>query len=55
MKTETVLKILKRYKKGLEVLNLEAQLKGESKDSEHYRNDQIAFETAIKIIERSNT
>lgn len=34
MKTETVLKILKRYKKGLEVLDLEAQLQGESKDSE---------------------
>lgn len=54
MKTITVLKILKRYEKSLSVMENEALRDSCSTDAEHYRNDKVAMQEAIKIIERSN-
>lgn len=54
IKTNTVIKILTRYKKGLALMEQEALSKA-SADAEHYRTDRLALEQAIKIIERSNT
>ena len=55
MKTETVLKKLKRYERYLQFMEAESMSQQEFKDAEHFRNDRLAFEQAIKIIEMSNT
>ena len=57
MKRETVLKVLKRYIKGLNVMYVE-ELNGDyPKLAEHYKFDIEALTQAIKIIEKegSNT
>ena len=51
MKIETVEKVLKRYAKGLQVMEDEAMTQNESKDAERYRLDKNAMYEAIKIIE----
>lgn len=55
MKQETVVKILKRYVKGLSVMEQESISQGNTIDAEHYMVDRKAFEQAIKFVERSNT
>lgn len=57
MKREAVLKKLKRYEKSLAFMEKESMESNERADAEHYRNDRIAFNEAIKLIEsgRSNT
>ena len=54
MKRETVLKKLKGYAKSLAYMEQESIANNDSVDTEHYRVDKLAFEEAIKIIERSN-
>lgn len=54
MKRETVLKKLKRYAKSLAFMEEESIVQNEPADAEHYKVDRLAFEEAIKIIERSN-
>ena len=55
LKRETVLKKLKGYAKSLAFMEQESIAQKESVDAEHYKVDRLAFEEAIKIIERSNT
>lgn len=55
LKRETVIKVLKRYAKGLIVMEKEAEKENFPKDEERYRFDAMAMEQAIKMIERSNT
>jgi hypothetical protein len=54
MKSKTVIKILTRYAKSLQVMENEAIQQDEIADSEHYRMDRLAIEQAIKCVERSN-
>ena len=54
MKTCTVLKKLKGYAKSLAFMEQESITENNPIDTEHYKVDRLAFEEAIKIIERSN-
>lgn len=54
MKKETVLKVLKRYEKGLKRLKDLAADAGDS-DILRYEFDRSAFEQAIKELEGRNT
>ena len=54
MKRETVLKKLKGYAKSLAFMEQESIMQNYPADTEHYKVDRLAFEEAIKIIERSN-
>jgi len=54
MKRETVLKKLRGYAKSLAFMEQESIAANEPVDTEHYKVDKLAFEEAIKIIERSN-
>ena len=54
MKTETVLKILRRYEKNLEYLENEADNSGQSIDRELYHTDKNAMRTARELIEKIN-
>ena len=49
MKIETVEKVLKRYAKGLQVMEDEAMTQNESKDAERYRLDKNAM-CAVSIL-----
>ena len=51
MKAETVIKVLTRYAKSLQVMENEATSQEEPKDAEHYRFDKNVFREAIKLIE----
>ena len=55
MKTATAIKILKGYSKSLLFLENEALSNNMTADAEHYKVDRLAFEEAIKHMERSNT
>ena len=46
MKTETAIKILTRYIKGLSAMESEAVANHENADAEHYRTDRVALEIA---------
>lgn len=46
MKTETAIKILTRYIKGLSVMESEAVAENKNADAEHYRTDRVALELA---------
>lgn len=54
MKRETIIKKLRRYAKSLAFMENEAMQADKQADAEHYRNDKLAFEESINIIERSN-
>ena len=54
MKRETVLKKLRGYAKSLAFMEQESIAQKDAADTEHYKVDRLAFEEAIKIIERSN-
>lgn len=51
MKDETVIKVLKRYAKGLQCMENEATMQDEPKDAERYRFDKEVMCRAIEIIE----
>lgn len=51
MKTDTVIKVLKRYSKSLQAMAQEAVKQEDLKDAEHYSFDRFAFEEAIRILE----
>lgn len=51
MKDETIIKVLKRYAKGLNVMACDCKTKEEQIDKQHYEFDKKVFEQAIKIIE----
>lgn len=55
MKKETCIKIMQRYIKGLETMEIEARTNGDIADAEHYQMDKSAFTQAVKTMERSNT
>lgn len=54
MKRETVVKVLRRYAKGLIAMENEAEKENFPRDAERYGFDAEAMEQAIKMIERSN-
>lgn len=54
MKSKTVVKILTRYAKSLQVMENEAIQQNEIADADHYKVDRLAIEQAIKCVERSN-
>lgn len=56
MKSETMLKVLKRYKRVLESMHIMAIIENELQSIiAHYEFDIQVFEQAIKELERSNT
>ena len=56
MKSETVIKVLNRYKRGLESMHNIAIIENESQSIiAHYEFDIQVFKQAIKELERSNT
>ena len=56
MKDETILKVLRRYAKGLKVMESDALSYSETTVAERYRFDAEVFLATTKIIEeRSNT
>lgn len=55
MKTETIIKVLKRYERGLRVMRDMAISEKEELDAMRYEFDRNVFETVIKELERSNT
>ena len=52
MKRELVIKVLNRYAKGLNAMQLEALSDDMPKDAERYRFDARALEQAINIIKK---
>lgn len=50
MKTETVVKVLRRYVKGLQAMENEAVMES-SGDAKQYRFDKIALEQALEMLE----
>lgn len=56
MKSETMIKVLKRYKRGLESMHTMAIIENEPQSIiAHYEFDTQVFEQAIAELERSNT
>ena len=56
MKSETVIKVLKRYEKSLESMRNMAIIENESQSIiAHYEFDMQVFKQAIEELERSNT
>ena len=56
MKLETVIKVLKRYEKSLEVMRNMSMAENENNSIiNHYEFDRRAFLQAIEELERSNT
>ena len=51
MKVETVIKVLKRYAKGLNVMACDCKTEDEKADKQHYQFDKQVFEEAIRLIE----
>lgn len=51
MKTETVIKVLKRYAKSLNVMACDCKTEEEKIDRQHYQFDKQVFEEAIRLIE----
>lgn len=51
MKTETIIKVLKRYSKSLNVMACECKGENEKTDKEHYQFDKKVFDEAVRIIE----
>lgn len=51
MKAETVVKVLKRYSKSLNVMACECKGESEKIDKEHYQFDKKVFDEAVRIIE----
>ena len=51
MKVETVIKVLKRYAKSLNVMACDCKTEDEKVDKEHYQFDKRVFEEAIRLIE----
>ena len=51
MKKETVIKVLKRYAKSLNVMACDCKAEGEKVDRQHYQFDKQVFEEAIRLIE----
>lgn len=51
MKTETVIKVLRRYASRLQFLEVEAITQNEHKDAERYRFDKNVMNEAANIIE----
>lgn len=51
MKVETVVKVLKRYSKSLNVMACECKGESEKIDKEHYQFDKKVFDEAVRIIE----
>ena len=51
MKIETVIKVLKRYAKGLNVMACDCKTEEEKIDKQHYQFDKQVFEEAIRLIE----
>ena len=51
MKTETVIKILQRYAKSLNVMACDCKAEDEQIDKQHYQFDKQVFEEAIRLIE----
>lgn len=52
MKTETAIKIIARYVKGLSVMEKEALMNNEKSDAEHYKVDRVAMEMAINSLRK---
>ena len=51
MKAETVIKVLKRYAKSLNVMACDCKAEDEKVDRQHYQFDKQVFEEAIRLIE----
>lgn len=51
MKQETVVKVLKRYVKSLNVMACDCRTEEEKIDKQHYQFDKQVFEEAIRLIE----
>lgn len=51
VKSETVIKVLKRYVKSLNVMACDCKTEDEKVDKEHYQFDKRVFEEAIRLIE----
>lgn len=51
MKVETIIKVLKRYSKSLNVMACECKGENERIDKEHYQFDKKVFDEAVRIIE----
>ena len=51
MKTETVIKVLKRYKKSLNVMACDCKTEEENIDKQHYQFAKQVFEEALRLIE----
>ncbi len=50
MKNETVIKVLSRYAKALNVMACDCKSDEEKADRQHYQFDEQVFEEAVKII-----
>lgn len=50
MKNETVIKVLSRYAKALNVMACDCKSDEEKADRQHYQFDKQVFEEAVKII-----
>lgn len=48
-----MIKVLRRYTKGLQNMENEAILQDEPKDAEHYRFDKEVMYRAIELIEKN--
>lgn len=50
MKNETIIKVLSRYAKALNVMACDCKSDEEKADRQHYQFDKQVFEEAVKII-----
>ena len=51
MKVETVIKVLNRYAKSLNIMACDCKTEEEKIDKEHYQFDKKVMEEAIRLIE----
>ena len=51
MKVETVIKVLKRYAKSLNIMACDCKAEDEQVDKQHYQFDKKVMEEAIRLIE----
>ena len=54
MKVETVIKVLNRYAKSLNIMACDCKTEDEKIDKEHYKFDKQVFEEAIRLIKRNS-